>query len=216
MGPRLQLEGLEARMVLASVGMAAGVPPVSAVVRPLIEPVTVPSRTADGGPGQAPQSWNASAPWGFDPQQLAEGYGFNAIGFGSSTGDGAGQTIAIVDAYDDPALVDRTAAGFGSSDLARFDQQFGLPDPPSFLKLNESGGTAGLPGVRPGRCRHARELGRGGVAGRGMGPRAGAGRFHRAGRMQHVQLVRPVPGATDSGRTAGGLGRVDELGVGRV
>ena len=34
-------------------------------------------------------------------------------------GDGAGQTIAIVDAYDDPALVDSTAANFATSDLAR-------------------------------------------------------------------------------------------------
>ena len=30
---------------------------------------------------------------------------------------------------------------FDTSDLHKFDEQFGLPDPPSFLKLNETGGT---------------------------------------------------------------------------
>ena len=30
-----------------------------------------------------------------------------------------------------------------------FDQSFGLPNPPSFLKLNEYGGSSGLPGTDP-------------------------------------------------------------------
>ena len=59
-----------------------------------------------------------------------------------------GQTIAIVDAYDDPDLID-TGPGFSSSDLAEFDQKFGLPDPPSFIKVNEYGSTTNLPGVDP-------------------------------------------------------------------
>ena len=42
-------------------------------------------------------------------------------------GNGAGQTIAIVDAYNDPNI---------NSDLAAFDKQFGLSAPPSFTVDN--------------------------------------------------------------------------------
>ena len=76
-------------------------------------------------------------------------YGYNGISFGTTAGNGAGQTIAIVDAYDDPALVDSTAPNFSTSDLAQFDRQYGLPDPPSFRKIDQTGGTSGLPGVDP-------------------------------------------------------------------
>ena len=38
-------------------------------------------------------------------------------------------------------FVDSTAANFNTSDLHLFDQQFGIADPPSFLKLNQTGGT---------------------------------------------------------------------------
>jgi subtilase family serine protease len=41
--------------------------------------------------------------------------------------DGRGETIAVVDAYDAPNF---------ASDLRLFDQQYGLPDPPSFGKVN--------------------------------------------------------------------------------
>jgi sugar lactone lactonase YvrE len=75
------------------------------------------------------------------PQQIRGAYGINSIKLGSLLGDGSGQTIAIVDAYDDPALVSTSSANFASSDLHRFDLQFGLPDPPCFLKLDQSGGT---------------------------------------------------------------------------
>ncbi len=56
------------------------------------------------------------------------------------TGTGAGQTIAIVTAYDAPNVV---------KDLAVFDAAFGLPAPPSFRKTNQSGGTK-LPAAEPG------------------------------------------------------------------
>ncbi|HLH29088.1 MAG TPA: S53 family peptidase, partial [Acidimicrobiales bacterium] len=54
-----------------------------------------------------------------------------------------------MDAYDDPALVNSTSPNFAASDLAAFDRQFHLPDPPSFTKLNQYGGTGGLPGTDP-------------------------------------------------------------------
>jgi hypothetical protein len=48
------------------------------------------------------------------------------------TGTGAGQTIAIVTAYDAPNVV---------ADLAVFNRTFSLPAPPSFRKVNQSGGS---------------------------------------------------------------------------
>ncbi len=95
-----------------------------------------------------PQGGNGS-PVGYTPQQIRAAYGIEDIQFGSIAGDGSGQTIAIVDAYDDPGFVDSTSPSFSTSDLAEFDQAFGLPDPPSFEKVNEFGGTTNLPGTDP-------------------------------------------------------------------
>jgi subtilase family serine protease len=61
-----------------------------------------------------------TAPVGFTPAQIAAAYGFNNIKFGNVVGNGAGQTIAIVDAYDDPNI---------ANDLQNFDKQFGLANP---------------------------------------------------------------------------------------
>jgi subtilase family serine protease len=59
---------------------------------------------------------------GYTPAQISHAYGFDKISFagGSVKGNGAGQTIAIVDAYDDPNI---------GSDLAAFDAKFNLPNP---------------------------------------------------------------------------------------
>ena len=65
----------------------------------------------------------ASHPVGLTPTQVRNAYSFNNIDFGGITGDGTGQTIAIVDAKSDPTIV---------GDLAVFDSTFGLPAPPSF------------------------------------------------------------------------------------
>jgi uncharacterized delta-60 repeat protein len=78
-----------------------------------------------------------AAATGLSPAVMRHAYGVDQITFGSVVGDGTGQTIAIVDAYDYP-----TAA----ADLHSFDQAYGLADPPSFTKVNETGGTT-LPGV---------------------------------------------------------------------
>ena len=83
--------------------------------------------------------WLVRARRGSVRRRMRHAYGVDSINLNGIAGDGSGQTIAIVDAYDDP-----TAA----SDLHAFDQAFGLADPPSFTKLNQSGGTA-LPGVDP-------------------------------------------------------------------
>ncbi len=83
----------------------------------------------------------------YTPSQIRAAYGINNLSL-----DGAGQTIAIVDAYDNPAI-------FQSLDA--FDQQFGLTDfgqtlydqygaASSFLTvLNQNGQTGSLPSVDP-------------------------------------------------------------------
>jgi subtilase family serine protease len=65
---------------------------------------------------------------GLTPAQVRRAYGFDRITFSNGTvaGDGSGQTIAIVTAYDDPYIL---------KDLQTFDRQFGLPDPLSFTKV---------------------------------------------------------------------------------
>ena len=70
-----------------------------------------------------------SEPTGYTPQQIQNAYGVNQIKFSGGTvaGNGAGQTIAIVTAYNDPNI---------SSDLAAFDKQYGLSAPASFTVDN--------------------------------------------------------------------------------
>ena len=65
----------------------------------------------------------AAAP--YTPAQIRHAYGFDQLAL-----DGTGQTIAIVDAYDDPTI---------ANDLATFDAQFGLPAPASFTKATPQG-----------------------------------------------------------------------------
>ncbi|MGZ3485675.1 MAG: hypothetical protein ACXVBY_02250, partial [Isosphaeraceae bacterium] len=59
---------------------------------------------------------------GLTPAQVAAAYGLNAITFTGTTvkGDGLGVTIALIEMYHDPNL---------ASDLATFDQEYGLPTP---------------------------------------------------------------------------------------
>ena len=121
------------------------------------------------------------------PDQIRAAYGIDNIKFGSVTGDGTGQTIAIVDAYDDPSFVNSTASSFASSDLAQFDAQLGIPDPPSFTKVNQSGQASPAPNRSRRRRQHQRQLGdRGGPRYR-MGARHRAGGEHRSRRSQHGQ-----------------------------
>ncbi len=91
----------------------------------------------------------SNGPYGLSPSQIRGAYGIDAVRFNGVVGDGTGQTIAIIVAYDDPAFVSSTSAGFASSDLHRFDQQFGLADPPSFTKVGQTGSATNLPGTDP-------------------------------------------------------------------
>jgi subtilase family serine protease len=93
---------------------------------PGVEQMSPGAVTINGSPGQ---------PAGFSPQQISQSYGFNQIYFdnGAIKGDGSGQTIAIVDAYNQPNI---------ASDLQIFDATYGLPAPPSFTVVNENGGSS--------------------------------------------------------------------------
>jgi streptogramin lyase len=74
----------------------------------------------------------SSTPFGDTPAQIRHAYGFDHIILSNGVpGDGSGQIIGIVDAYDDPTI---------GGDLHAFDLQFGLPDP-VLTKVNQSGGT---------------------------------------------------------------------------
>src|SRR5947207_2370947 len=67
----------------------------------------------------APQATSASVN-GYSPAQIASAYGFDKIALANGVqGDGSGQTIAIVDAFNDPNI---------ASDLGTFDKTFGLAD----------------------------------------------------------------------------------------
>ena len=67
----------------------------------------------------------------YTPAQIQQAYQYNKVSFNGVAGDGTGETIAIVDAYDDPKI---------QADLNTFDSQFGLPAT-TVTKVNQSGGT---------------------------------------------------------------------------
>jgi hypothetical protein len=87
----------------------------------------------------ATQSSGSGSMVGLTAAQIRQAYGINQAAFGSITGDGSGQTIAIVDAYNDPNIV---------SDLAAFDAAMHLAAPPKFTVVGQSG-TSTLPGTDP-------------------------------------------------------------------
>jgi hypothetical protein len=80
----------------------------------------------------------SSGPTGYSPSQIEAAYGMSGISFNGTAGTGAGETIAIVDAYSDPTI---------TSDLHTFDQEFGLADP-KLTVVNQNGGSA-LPAADP-------------------------------------------------------------------
>jgi len=71
----------------------------------------------------------APGPTGLTPPQIQNAYGLNQIRFSGGTvvGNGAGQTIAIVVAFNDPKI---------RSDLTAFDKYYRLSDPPSLTVYN--------------------------------------------------------------------------------
>ena len=78
--------------------------------------------------------YSAVPPSGYTPSQITSAYGLNAITFTSSTGspvngNGAGETIALIEMFSDPHL---------QSDLDTFDAKYSLPDP-ALTVVNQAG-----------------------------------------------------------------------------
>ena len=113
------------------------------------DPSRIPAGLTPSPMGILPQDNGLHFPVGYTPDQLQTAYGIGNIKFGSVTGDGTGQTIAIVDAYDDPSFVNSTDPNFANSDLAQFDSQLGIRRSAQLHKVNESGQTSPLPGIDP-------------------------------------------------------------------
>ncbi len=89
--------------------------------------------------------WASPAiPGGYGPSDLQGAYNL------PSGTNGVGQTVAIVDAYDDPKA---------EADLGVYRSTFSLPACTTangcFLKVNQSGGTSPLPGTDPSPCSSA-------------------------------------------------------------
>ena len=147
----------------------------------------------------------------FGPANVRTAYGINSLSL-----DGSGQTIAIVDAYDDPDILQSVDA---------FDDQFGLTSSgptlyqqygpaSSFLTvLNQNGQATSLPATDP--SGPGRQLGSRGGAGRGMGAcHRARGQDHPGGSQQPVAVG--LDGQRGHRRQpAGRVGGVDELGLRR-
>jgi hypothetical protein len=88
-----------------------------------VTPFTLRAAAASAGPGG-----------GLTPAELGSAYGYDP------RAGGAGQTVAIVDAFDDPAI---------ASDLEKFDAQYGLPACDEadgcFRKVGQDGSRSSLP-----------------------------------------------------------------------
>ena len=106
-----------------------------------------------------PAGGGAGPDGAFTPAQIEQGYGFNQISFNGVAGNGSGETIAIVDAYDDPNIQSDAntfdTAVRAAVDLAHGGQSNRRDDS---SRLRSDGG-----------------LGARGVARRGIGARDGTG-----------------------------------------
>lgn len=96
-------------------------------------------RTGKAGSGRATQAGPAGGPaGGYTPAEVAKAYGVDVNASAAST-----QTVAIVDAYDDPTV---------KTDLAAFDSHYGIPaeTSSSFQVVNQLGATSPLPAANTG------------------------------------------------------------------
>ncbi|HEV3080516.1 MAG TPA: S53 family peptidase, partial [Gemmataceae bacterium] len=95
----------------------------------------------------APPAADGSATFGYTPAQIRSAYGINNLSL-----DGTGQTIAVVDAYGDPAIfqaLDAFDSRFGATSTGpSLYAQYGSAS--SFLTvLNQNGQTGSLPATDP-------------------------------------------------------------------
>ena len=124
---RLRLEMLEQRTLLSVVSAA-------------LDPIK--TNFLIYHPKGSDASSGTASPTGYTPDQIKTAYGINLITDGGVAQDGSAETIAVIDFYDDPAMVSSTSANFATSDLHQFDLMYNLPEPAGFFtKVDEHGGT---------------------------------------------------------------------------
>ena len=150
--------------------------------------------------GSTTPAAGSSTPTGLAPVQVRTAYGIDSISVAGIVGDGNGQTIAIVDAYDWPTAY---------ADLQAFDAHSGIPDPPSFIELNQNGQPSPLPPVDP--------SGPGSATSWSIEESLDVERFHamRPGRTSSRRGERrerePLLGRASGRRPPRRVGRLDEL-----
>ncbi|MEV5434873.1 S53 family peptidase [Streptomyces sp. NPDC052682] len=91
--------------------------------------------------GTTPKAADATTPAGYGPADLQNAYGLTS----AAATNGAGRTLAIVDAYDDP---------HAEADLAAYRSHYGLPSCTTangcFKKVGQTGSTTSLPAADSG------------------------------------------------------------------
>jgi hypothetical protein len=75
-----------------------------------------------------PQDIPGLPPATITPSQMKSAYGINQVPW-----DGTGQTIALIEAFNQPNII---------SDLATFDSKYGIAAPPSIKLVNQNGGSS--------------------------------------------------------------------------
>jgi subtilisin-like proprotein convertase family protein len=136
----LYLEALESRQLLSAAlpGFTVRRGPLKAAAPPAIAHSTLARPQL---PSAIPSATTPGANW-FTPEQLRRAYGMDQITFGSVTGDGSGQTIALIVAYHYPTAL---------ADLNAFSSYYNLPSlapytdagmtTPYFRQVSQTGGT---------------------------------------------------------------------------
>ncbi len=147
---RLRFEPLEDRSLLSvlptSMDLSKSTNPHASDAGPFAHPTYV---LFNSGSSATPADFASPPSFAFNPSQIKQAYGIDQILDGGSLQQGAGVTIAIIDAYDNPMFVSRNGnanvnqdAAFLASDLHQFDVQYGLPEPANFFtKVDQNGGT---------------------------------------------------------------------------
>lgn len=168
-GSLFLVEDLEARQFLSAGAVKSIARPAAATSTPVIRPLATFRKLPGLGSKPIKRSSNGSlassfaglaTPVGQTPSQVRDAYGFGAYGsygvtFNGVRGDGTGQTIAIVTAYDYPTAL---------SDVNAFSAQFGLPaltgnttslaninnaSGPTFTRISQTGSFTALPTTDP-------------------------------------------------------------------
>jgi subtilase family serine protease len=122
-------EALEPRLLLSSTLVHLTVAP------------RVTAATPDYALSALPASTTAAAAGGYTPAQIRTAYAMDQISFSGVIGDGTGQTIAIIDAFNDPNI---------QADLRTFDAAFGIADTTLTVE-SQTGSTTALPRTDPAR-----------------------------------------------------------------